>query len=145
MRIFSRLNKIFIAVTLIAVAAVATFSGCTTVADYTLGEEFTPGNQQMKIRYRLYKDGMLKESEQATTACKVFETRLFRTDSIISSSLSNVYLGAQNNARFGNRQFSFAGQFLYNKNVDDSVGFGYRPVLDSVMFIFAVDTFAGDI
>lgn len=144
MRIFSRLNKIFVAVTLIAVAAVATFSGCTTIADYTLGEEFTPGNQQMKIRYRLYKDGMLKESEQATTACKVFETRLFRTDSIISSSLSNVYLGAQNNARFGNRQFSFAGQFLYNKNVDDSVGFGYRPVLDSVMFIFAVDTFAGD-
>ena len=129
---------------LIAVAATATFSSCTTMADYTLGEEFTPGNQQMKIRYRLYKDGMLKESEQATTACKVFETRLFRTDSISTALMDNVYLGSQNDARFGKRQFSYAGQFLYNKNVNDSVGFGYRPVLDSVMFIFAVDTFAGD-
>lgn len=123
---------------------VATLSGCTTTADYTLGEEFTPGNQQMKLRHRLYKAGMLKETDKEATACEVFETRLFRTDSIGTTSMDDVYIGYQNDARFGSREFSFAGQVLFNKNVDDSVGFGYRPVLDSVMFVFAVDTFAGD-
>lgn len=144
MRIFSRLNTLLIAVVIIATTAIATLSGCTTTAEYTLGEEFTPGNQQMKLRHRLYKAGMLKETDKEATACQVFETRLFRTDSVGSTTLGKVLIGSQNDARFGKRDFSFAGQYMFSKNVNDSVGFGYRPVLDSVMFIFAVDTFAGD-
>lgn len=144
MKIFSRLNTLLIAVVVVAATAIATFSGCTTTADYTLGEEFTPGNQQMKLRHRIYKAGMLKETDKEATACQVFETRLFRTDSVGTTSLDQVLIGYQNDARFGKREFSFAGQYLYSKNVNDSVGFGYRPVLDSIMFVFAVDTFAGD-
>ena len=144
MRIFKRANTLLAALLIVAASAIATFSSCTTTAEYTLGEEFIPGNQQMKIRHRVYKGGMLKETDGATTACKVFETRLFRTDSVKTTSMSQVYIGSQNDARFGKREFSFAGQYLFNKNVNDSVGFGYRPVLDSVMFVFAVDTFAGD-
>ncbi|MBO7330405.1 MAG: DUF4270 family protein, partial [Alistipes sp.] len=144
MKIFNRVNTLLIATIIVATTAVATFSGCTTTAEYTLGEEFTPGNQQMKVRHRIYKAGLLKETDKETTACQVFETRLFRTDSISTTSMDQVYIGYQNDARFGKREFSFAGQYLFNKNVNDSVGFGYRPVLDSVMFIFAVDTFAGD-
>ena len=144
MKIFNRVNTLLIATIIVATTAVATFSGCTTTAEYTLGEEFTPGNQQMKVRHRIYKAGLLKETDKETTACQVFETRLFRTDSISTTSMNQVYIGYQNDARFGKREFSFAGQYLFNKNVNDSVGFGYRPVLDSVMFIFAVDTFAGD-
>lgn len=144
MRIFNRVNTLLLTAIVVAIASVATFSGCTTTAEYTLGEEFTPGNQQMKIRHRMYKAGMLKETDKAATACQVFETRLFRTDSIGSTSMDNVYIGYHNDPRFGSREFSFAGQILFNKNVDDSLGFGYRPVLDSVMFVFAVDTFAGD-
>lgn len=144
MKIFSRINTLLITAVILAMTAIATLSGCTTTAEYTLGEEFTPGNQQMKVRHRLYKAGMLKETDLQATACKVFETRLFRTDSVNTSSMDNVFIGYQNDSRFGKREFSFAGQYLYNKNVNDSVGFGYRPVLDSVMFVFAVDTFAGD-
>lgn len=144
MRIFSRINTLLIATAIVAASAIATLSGCTTTADYTLGEEFTPGNQQMKLRHRLYKAGMLKETDKEATACKVFETRLFRTDSVGTTSMDNIFIGCQNDARFGKREFSFAGQYLFNKNVDDSIGFGYRPALDSVMFVFVVDTFAGD-
>lgn len=144
MRIFNRVNSWLTAVAILCIAAVATFSGCTTIADYTLGEELTPGHQQMFIRYRSYKGGMLKETDKAATACKVFETRLFRTDSVGTTSLGKVYLGHQKDSRFGNRKFGFTGQVLFSKSVNDSLGFGYRPVYDSMMFVFAVDTFAGD-
>lgn len=144
MRIFNRINNWLTAVVIFVIAAVATFSGCTTIADYTLGEELTPGHQQMVIRYRSYKGGMLKETDKAATPCKVFETRLFRTDSVGTTSLGKVYLGHQKDSRFGNREFGFTGQMLFMKGVNDSLGFGYRPIYDSMMFIFAVDTFAGD-
>ena len=144
MRIFNRINSWLSAVVILFIAAIATFSGCTTVADYTLGEELTPGHQQMVIRNRLYKGGMLRETDKEATACKVFETRLFRTDSVGTTSLGVVYLGHQKDSRFGNREFSFTGQTLFMKGVNDSIGFGYRPIYDSMMFIFAVDTFAGD-
>ena len=49
------LRRIFFAAAILAVAATATLGGCTTTADYTLGEELAPGNQQMKMRYRIYR------------------------------------------------------------------------------------------
>jgi hypothetical protein len=139
------------AVAIIVIAAVATFSGCTTIADYTLGEEFTPGHQQMLMRHRSYKDGKLvvtgdtlTDYEKNPSLCKIFQTRLFRTDEVSTKSLGKIYLGHQEDATFGNRTFGFTGQILRLNGVDDSVGFGFRPIYDSMMFIFAVDTFAGD-
>ncbi len=140
----NRLRRIFSAAAVLAVAAVATLGGCTTTADYTLGEELAPGNQQMKMRYRLYSGGKLTEADQEDTPCQIFETRLYRTDSLISSSLGKLYLGLQNDPRFGMRRMAFASQFTFMNGVVDTVGFGFRPVYDSAMFRFSVDTFAGD-
>lgn len=136
----SGIKLIAIFATLLALFA----SGCTTVADYSLGEELAPGHQQMVMRHRSYKGGMLKETNSADTPCKVFETRLFRTDSVISSALDLLYLGVQSDERFGTRKLAFVSQYLFDTAVHDSVGFGYRPVYDSALFLFAVDTFVGD-
>lgn len=104
----NRLNRIFTAAAAAVVAAMATLGGCTTTADYTLGEELAPGNQQMKMRHRIYSGGVLAEADQEDTPCKIFETRLYRTDSLLSSSLGTLYLGLQNDKRFGMRRLAFA-------------------------------------
>lgn len=140
----NRIYRLSTAAAVVIAAVMATFTGCTTTADYTMGEELVPGDQQMTVRHRLYSGGVLKEGEQEDTPCKVFETRLYRTDSILSASLGTLYLGAQRDKRFGLRKMSFAGQYLFMKTVSDTAGFGFRPVYDSAMFCFAVDTFAGD-
>ena len=70
MKIF---NKGVRYIALFAIVLVTIFGGCTTVADYSLGEEFAPGHQQMVMRHRSYKGGMLKETDVADTPCKVFE------------------------------------------------------------------------
>jgi len=125
-------------------AAFATLAGCTTTADYTMGEELAPGNQQMTVRHRLYSGGILKETDREDTPCKVFESRLYKTDSVSAAKLERLYLGLQKDSRFGVRKLGFASQYLFMEAVNDTVGFGFRPVYDSAMFRFAVDTFAGD-
>ena len=127
----------------IAVAALMTL-GCTTTADYTLGEEFAPTNQQMITRHRLYKSGVLSEINHEDTPCRVFETRLFKTDSVPSDRLGTFYLGLQKHSRFGVRKLGFSSQFLHMIQIDDSIGFGYRPIYDSTTLIFELDTFVGD-
>lgn len=129
---------------MVFIACWATLSGCTTTADYTLGEELAPGHQQLDMRYRLYKSGMLSESGMEETPCKIFEMRLYRTDSINAASLDKLHIGLHKDDRFGVRKMGFASQYLFMEVVDDSIGFGYRPVYDSMMFTFEVDTFAGD-
>ena len=140
----NRYGKVLASLAVICAVCFATLTACTTTADYTLGEELTPGHQQMIMRHRLYKSGLIKEGEREDVPCKIFETRLFKTDSIKSNSLGALYLGHQKDDNFGVRKFSFAGQILFMLPVDDSIGFGYRPVYDSTVFRISVDTFAGD-
>ncbi len=144
MKSYNKLHSMLTSVVIAIVAVWATLTGCTTTADYTLGEEFAPGHQQLEMRHRLYSEGMLKETDREDTPCKVFETRLYRTDSVAATSLDRLYLGLQNHNRYGTRKMSFSSQMLFMTGVDDSIGFGYRPVYDSMMFLFEVDTFAGD-
>ncbi len=47
---------------LAVVAAMLFATGCTTEADYTMGEEFIPDNQEMSIRRRTYSGGKLFEN-----------------------------------------------------------------------------------
>lgn len=143
MKSYNRIKRLFTATIVVAVAALMTL-GCTTTADYTLGQEFAPTNQQMVTRHRLYKDGVLSELNQEDAPCRVFETRLFKTDSVSSDRLGTFYLGLQKHNRFGVRKMGFASQFLHMISVDDSIGFGYRPVYDSTTLIFELDTFVGD-
>ncbi len=140
----NRIHRSVAASAMAFATALATFAGCTTTADYTMGEELAPGNQQMIVRHRLYSGGMLKETDREDTPCKVFEARLYKTDSVASAKLDNIYLGLQKDSRFGVRKLGFASQYLFMSAVNDTTGFGFRPVYDSATFRFAVDTFAGD-
>lgn len=142
MKSYNRMKSLLTAIIVVAVAAIMTLS-CTT-ADYTLGQEFAPTNQQMISRHRLYKNGILSELNEEDKPCRVFETRLFKTDTVNSECLGTFYLGLQKHDRFGVRRLGFASQFLHMIDVDDSVGFGYRPVYDSTTLIFELDTFVGD-
>ncbi len=143
MKSYNRMKSLLTAIVVVGVAAIMTLS-CTTTADYTLGQEFAPTNQQMISRHRLYKNGILSEINEEDAPCRVFETRLFKTDSVTSDRLGTFYLGMQKHARFGVRKLGFASQFLHMITVDDSIGFGYRPVYDSTTLIFELDTFVGD-
>ena len=140
----NRYGKVLASLALLCAVCFATLTACTTTADYTLGQELTPGHQQMIMRHRIYKSGIVKESDREDAPCQIFQTRLFKTDSIKSNSLGRLYLGHQKDEIFGVRKFSFASQMLFMLPVDDSIGFGYRPVYDSMVFRIAVDTFAGD-
>ncbi len=142
MKSYNRIKHLLSAA-VVAVVAVVTL-GCTTTADYTLGEEFAPSNQQMITRHRIYKNGVLSETNQEDAPCRIFETRLFKTDSVESDRLGTFYLGLQKHNRFGVRKLGFSSQFLHMITIDDSIGFGYRPIYDSTTLIFELDTFVGD-
>ena len=144
MRSYNKIYGFVISAVVIMAAVVATFSSCTTTADYTLGQELAPSNQQMVLRHRIYSGGIITETNKESKPCEIFQTRLFKTDSVTTQNLDNVYLGLHNDQRFGTRRIGFAGQYLFNTAVDDSIGFGFHPIYDSAMFVFKVDTFIGD-
>ena len=141
---YKKLYSLIASGAIVLMAMFATLTSCTTQADYSLGEELVPGNQQMIVRHRIYRNGIMSEANQEDKACKLFETRLFMTDSVMSHNLDDYYLGVQNDERFGVRRFGFSSQYLFMSGVDDSTGFGYRPIYDSMVFRFKVDTFSGD-
>ena len=100
----------------------------------------------MEIYHRHYKGGEIIDAHDRDNVreCKLFEARLFRSDSVAGNKLDRLALGVQHDDEFGSRKMSFASQYLFMSAVSDSLGFGYRPVFDSMCFRFAVDTFAGD-
>lgn len=144
MKSYNKLNSLLASVAAIVIVMLMTFTGCTTTADYTLGDEYAPSNQQMIMRTRSYKGGMVREASMEETPCRIFETRLFKTDSVKSTDVTHFNIGLQHNERFGVRKMGFVSQFTHMVLPDDSIGFGYRPIYDSMMFLFRVDTFAGD-
>lgn len=127
-----RYNSILrLAASFVVVAAVAalTFMGCTEVDD-SLGSEFIPGNQQLKIGTRHLSN--------------CFETRLYRTDSIRTSNIEVGLLGTTRSDTFGLREAGFYTQFTWGYTPDSTDGFGYRPIFDSIMLGIAVADYGGD-
>lgn len=141
---YNKIKSLLASLVILVAIAVMTLTGCTTTADYTLGQEFAPINQQMTMRNRVYRDGMICEANSDQTPCKVFESRLYRTDSIKSASLDMMFLGVQNSPTFGKRSMGLATQFVHMALLDDSTGFGYRPIYDSMMLLLLIDTVMGD-
>lgn len=141
---YNRIKSLLACVAVVAVAMVMTFTSCTTTADYTLGQELAPTNQQMVMRHRLYRGGTLTEAGRDDTPCEIFRTRLFKTDSVESTSMDMIFLGVHNDPALGSRKMGYASQFLHMSMLDDSIGFGYRPLFDSAIFLFVTDTFVGD-
>lgn len=125
----------FAATILSAAVALAVAASCTT-ADDSLGFDFVPDNQKMKIR-RTVLDPSTAAGRRMVT------TKLFRTDSIVSSNLTYGYIGAQSDADFGKRSAGFLSQYLV-VGLSDSTGFGYRPIFDSVQLVLSVSDYKGD-
>jgi len=117
-----------------AVFAAAAVS-CTT-ADDSLGFDFVPDNQKMKIRRAVLDPSTLGGR-------RLLSTKLFRTDSVISSNISYGYFGAQSDPDFGRRSAGFLSQYLV-VGLSDSTGFGYRPIFDSVQMLLSVASYKGD-
>ena len=120
-----------IAGSLCAAAAIAalTFSGCTEVDD-SLGSEFIPNDQQMKIGFRSLKPCV--------------RTSLYRTDSIRTSNLKAGLLGSTLSDTFGLRTAGFYTQYTWGYCPDSTDGFGNRAIFDSIQLGFLISSCGGD-
>lgn len=104
--------------------ALAAAAACTTVDD-SVGSNLVPENQQMQAGYTT-----LPRKGEAPK--RYVETRLFRTDSIVSSNLGYGYLGSELNDTLGLRSAGFLTQFLdYMDDTFHAGMFGYKPFVDS--------------
>lgn len=131
-------RRLFRAAAVVTAVAVMTFAGCTKVDD-TLGSNLVPDNQQMKAGYTTFGaqtlDGKLNPK-------RYIETRLYQTDSLVTSNLSYGYMGSMLNDTFGLRTAGFLTQYLPYEI--DSGYFGYRPILDSAIILLSISGYGSD-
>lgn len=122
------------AVAVVTAIAVMTFAGCTKVDD-TLGSNLVPDNQQMKAGYTTFGVDLLNPK-------RYIETRLYQTDSLVTSNLTYGYMGSMLNDTFGLRTAGFLTQYLPYEI--DSGYFGYRPILDSAIILLSISSYGSD-
>ena len=115
----------------LAVAA-ALLCSCTTVDD-SLGSNIVPETQQMKAGHLRLDD----------VRRRYVETRLFQTDSIVSSNLGYGYMGREKNDTIGVRTAGFLTQYLNYYTVDKGY-FGFRPIFDSAMLMLSIEGYGAD-
>ena len=117
--------------------------GCTTEVDYNLGAEYVPTNQNMELRRRVYRDGVMEEMGERKSVA-MSKTYLYQSDSIKSSNLDDVYFGQEQSAEFGTRRAGFMSQVLFGSKLDEDYGWGYRPIFDSMTLALYVTSYHGD-
>ena len=129
-----------------ALAALCAFAAvaCTVETDDTLGSILVPGDQQMKAGY-LALDGrdLREEAVGQLHPRKYVETRLYQTDSIVSSNISAGYFGSMLHKQLGRRTAGFLTQHLNYYKVDSGY-FGYRPIFDSAQLQLSIASYGGD-
>uniref|UniRef100_UPI00405776AA DUF4270 family protein n=1 Tax=Alistipes sp. TaxID=1872444 RepID=UPI00405776AA len=153
MRNFSNRLKHYITVLLIAVASLIVAS-CTMTADNSLGSNITPEGEVMVMRHLKFKGNNIIRYNSETDKNEVIdaslegrnfvETRLYRTDSLLSSNLGKGYMGVRRSDVFGLRTAGFASTILYMNAIDEDNGFGYMPIFDTMKLILAVKNYGGD-
>lgn len=117
--------------------------GCTTKDD-TLGANLIPDNQQLKAGYAVFQwNKEVPTGLDALNPKKYVETRLYQTDSIVSSNLGQGYLGAAYNDTVGLRTAGFLTQFTNYYLVDEGY-FGYMPIFDSAQLLLSVSAYGRD-
>ena len=116
---------------------------CTTTVDYTMGEEFVPSNQNLELRRRVYALGECTERENSEE-CPLATTRLYKSDSLLSSNIGVGYFGRETNAMFGTRTAGFMSQMIFSLSLPEERGWGYRPIFDSMMLSLYVTDYHGD-
>ena len=116
---------------------------CTTPVDYTMGEEFVPSNQNLELRRRVYALGECTERENIEE-CSLATTRLYKSDSLLSSNIGMGYFGRETNATFGTRTAGFMSQMIFSLSLPEERGWGYRPIFDSMMLSLYITDYHGD-
>ena len=139
MKICNNFRSAIRSAALTAGIAVLAAAGCTTVDD-SLGQNITPSHQQLKAGFTVL-GGRLKDG--APNPKKYFETRLFQSDSIISSNLDYGYLGTIQNDTVGLRSAGFLTQYVSYYTVEQGY-FGYRPIFDSPQIMLSIKSYGGD-
>lgn len=119
------------------------FVSCTTDVDFSMGEEFVPSNQNMEFRRRVYALGECVDGE-AKSECSLATTRLYKSDSLVSSNISRGFFGREVNATFGTRTAGFMSQMIFSLSLPEERGWGYRPIFDSMLLSLYINDFHGD-
>ncbi len=109
--------------------------GCTTKDD-TLGANLVPDNQQMKAGYTV-----LQANNPSLK--KYLRTRLYQTDSVVTSNLTTGYLGTMYNDTVGLRTAGLLAQFSNYYLVDEGY-FGYKPIFDSAQILLSISAYGKD-
>ena len=153
MRNYSNRFSRTIAALLVAFAMLS-FESCTMTADDTLGSNIMPEEQVMVMRHLKFKGNKIirlnaatgeNEEVDASLEGKNFlETRLYRTDSLLSSNLGMGYMGVRRSDTLGVRTAGFASSMLYMNAIDEENGFGYKPIFDTMKLVLSVKNYGGD-
>ena len=123
-------------------AALLAFAACQVETDDTLGANLVPENQQMKAGYL---DLGIENKQRALDGLnprKYVETRLYQTDSIVSSNISYGYFGSMLHKQLGRRTAGFLTQYTNYYTVDSGY-FGYRPIFDSAQLTLSIGSYYG--
>lgn len=136
MKRFNNFRRMLLPVATLAATIGLTLGGCTKVDD-TLGGNLIPDNQQMRAGYV-----QLPRADELNPK-KYVETRLFQTDSIVSSNITYGYMGSMLNDTLGHRSAGFLSQMVNYYKVDSGY-FGYMPIFDSAQILLKVTSFGRD-
>lgn len=149
MRLFNRLCN---TIPLLLVVVASLFAGgCSMTTDNTLGSDIMPEGQVMVMRHLKFKGNKIVKlnpeigaNEEFDTGKNFIETRLYRTDSLLSSNIGNGYMGVRRSDIFGLRVAGFASTMLYMNALDEENGFGYMPIFDTMKLVLSVTNYGGD-
>ena len=105
----------------------------------------------MVMRHLKIRDGKLIRynaelgtNEEVKTGEHYLETRLYRTDSLLSSNTGSGYMGVRRSDTLGLRIAGFASTILYMNALDEENGFGYKPIFDTMKLVLTVNNYGGD-
>ena len=153
MRNYSNRFSRTISALLLAVAMLV-FEGCTMIADDTLGSNIMPEEQVMVMRHLKFQGNKIirykpnteknEEVDASLEGKNFFETRLYRTVSLLSSNLGMGYMGVRRSDTLGVRSAGFASSMLYMNAIDEEKGFGYKPIFDTMKLVLSIKNYGGD-
>ena len=128
--------------------------GCSMTADSTLGSNIMPEEQVMVMRHLKFRGnniislnpetGENEERDAALEGKNFLETRLYRTDSLLASNTGRGYIGVRRSDTLGLRTAGFASTIIYMNAIDKEVGFGYKPIFDTMKLLLSVKDYGGD-
>ena len=137
---------------LVSIVVVLCSVGCSMHSDNTIGSDIMPQGQAMVMRHLKFKGNTVisfdatsgEPTSKNLEGSNYFETRQYRTDSLISSNIGVGYLGVRRSDTLGIRTASFASTILYMNAIDEVNGFGYKPIFDTMKLVLTINNYGGD-